>query len=199
MDDISSTLQRVLTDPTPADLWQLQGELLAIGTEAALRARQVAGDFYLYLTDLESKVTSRHHSRWASALATASVTSVSLHELLEEQADVLKQLLLSGVPALLEIGSAIQSVRAWEVEAALVHHEAAWTLYGELWDISQTMLPDLPARQRQAHLDALLKPVMKLETPTEARFTVLVKLFQVVLAVRLAPVLAGETGVYASN
>jgi hypothetical protein len=180
-----------LTQPTPADLWQLQGDLLAAGagTEAALKARQVAGDFYLYLSDLESKVTSRHHSRWAAALATASVTSVSFHELLNEPVDAFKQLLFSGAPALLEISSAVQSVKAWEVETALVHHEAAWRLYGELWDISTAMLPDLAPDERRAHLDGLLGPVVSPDTPANVKAALLVKLYQVVLAVRLAPLL----------
>jgi len=189
--NLNATLQRILTKPTPADLWQLQGDLLALGTEPALKARQVAGDFYLYLSDLESKVTSRHHSRWAAAFATASVTSVSLHELLDEQADAFKQLLFSGVPALLEISSAVQSVKAWEVEAALVHHDAAWRLYGELWDISAAMLPDLPADQRRARLDELLGPVVSPaeRIPANVKAILLVKLYQVVLTVRLAPLL----------
>jgi hypothetical protein len=189
--DLSLTLQRILEEPTPADLWVLQGALLAEGAsrEAVAKARQVAGDFYLYLSDLQSKVTSRHHSRWAAALATASVTSVSWHELLDQPAGALKQLLFSGVPALLEIGSAMESVKAWEVETGLVHHDAAWRLYGELWDISTTMLPDLAAAQRRASLDALLGPVVSPETPGNVKAALLVKLYQWVLALRLAPLL----------
>jgi len=191
--DLNTTLQRILTEPTPADLWRLQGDLLIIGTGAALRARQVTGDFYMYLSDLESKVTSRHHSRWSAALATTAVTSVSLHDLLDTQVDVFKRLLASGTAALLEIGAAYESVQAWEVEAALVHRDAAWKLYGELWDISTTMLPDLSADERRAHLDALLELVVSPDTPAGAKTALLVKLFQVVLAMRLAPALAGKT------
>jgi len=189
--DLTVTLQRILKEPTPADLWALQGDLLTADAnrEAAAQARRVAGDFYLYLTDLLSKVTSRHHSQWAAALATASVTSVSFHELLHEQADAFKQLLFSGAPALLEIGSAFQSVKAWEVETGLVHYDAAWRLYGELWDISTTMLPDLQADQRRAYLDALLGPAVSPETPGNAKSVLLVKLYQWVLALRLAPLL----------
>ncbi len=190
--DINRTLQRILTDPTPADLWQLQGELLAIGTEAALQARRVAGDFYMYLSDLESKVTSRRHSRWAAVLETASVTSVGFQDMIDEEVDLLKRAIAAGGTALLEIAAAYKNVQAWEVEAALVHHDAAWQLYGELWDISTTLLPDLPAGQRRAHLGALLDPVVAPDTPAGIKAALLVKLFQVVLAVRLAPVLAGE-------
>jgi len=193
--NLSDTLQRVLEEPTPGDLWALQGDLLAVGgdQEAASKARRVAGDFYLYLSDLISKVASRHHSQWAAALATASVTSVSFHELLHGQVDAFKQLLLSGAPALLEIGSALESVKAWEMETGLVHYDAAWRLYGELWDISTTMLPVLPLDQRRACLDALLGPVVSPDTPGNVKAILLVKLYQVVLAMRLAPLL-NETG-----
>ena len=189
--NLSGTLQRVLEEPTPADLWALQGDLLVVGgdPEAASKARRVAGDFYLYLSDLISKVASRHHSQWAAALATASVTSVSFHELLHGQVDAFKQLLVSGAPALLEIGSALESVKAWEVETGLVHYDAAWRLYGELWDISTTMLPDLAADQRRTGLDALLGPAVSPDSPGSAKAILLVKLYQVVLAMRLAPLL----------
>lgn len=190
--DPSATLKRILTEPTSADVWQLQGDLLVVGTEAARRARRVARDFYAYLSDLESKVTSRRHSRWSAALATTAVTSVSLHDLLDTQVDVFKRLLASGSAALLEIGAAHQSVQAWEVEAALVHHDAAWKLYDELWDISTIMLPDLPADQRRAHLDKLLTPVVSPDTPPKDKAALLVTLFQVVLAVWLVPVLDVE-------
>ncbi len=189
--DLTNTLQRILTDPTPADLWSLQGDLLAADTnrEAAAKARQVAGEFYLYLSDLLSKVASRHHSQWAAALATASVTSVSLHECLDGKVDAFKQLLRTGTPALLEIGSALQSVKAWEVDTGLVHHDAAWRLYSELWDVSTTMLPELAPDQRRAYLDALLGPAVSPETPGNVKAVLLVKLYQWVLALRLAPLL----------
>ena len=190
--DLTATLQRILSEPTPADLWLLQGDLLAVDAnrDAATKARRVAGDFYLYLSDLLSKVTSRQHSQWAAALATASVTSVSFQELLNGHVDAFKQLLSSGTPALLEIGSAFQSVKAWEVDTGLVHHDAAWRLYGELWDTSMTMLPDLPAGERRAHLDLLLGPAVSPDTPGPAKCILLVKLYQWTLALRLVPLLS---------
>jgi hypothetical protein len=189
--DLSATLQRILTEPTPADLWSLQGDLLAAEThrELATQARRVAGDFYLYLSDLQSKVTSRQHSQWAAALATASVTSVSFHDLLHGQVDAFKQLLSSGTPALLEIGSALQSVKAWEVDTGLVHHDAALKLYGELWDLSTTMFPNLSAAERRAYLDQLVGAAVSPDTPGQVKALLLVKLYQWVLALRLVPLL----------
>jgi hypothetical protein len=189
--DLIATLQRILTEPTPADLWSLQGDLLVAfpGHEAAAHARGAVGDFYLYLSDLQGKITSRQHSQWAAALATASVTSVSLHELLHGKVDAFKQFLSSGTPALLEIGSALQSVQAWEVDTGQVHHDAAWRLYGELWSLSTTMFPDLPANDRRAHLDRLLGPAVSPDLPGSVKSILLVKLYQWVVALRLVPLL----------
>jgi hypothetical protein len=122
-------------------------------------------------------------------LATASVTSVSLQESLETRVDAFRQLFRSGMPALLEIGSALQSVKAWEVESGLVHHEAAWRLYGELWDISMTLVPELGAEQRRAYLDTLLGPAVSPDTPGNVKAALLVRLYQWVLALRMAPLL----------
>jgi len=190
--NLSAAYQRILTDPTPADLWQLQGDLLLIGTEAALQARQVAGEFCKYLRDLESKSRSRDHSRWGAILATAAVTSVGFQDMLDAEVDLFKRLIASGGTALLEMSSAYKHLQAWEVETELVHCDVAWMLYEELWDISMTMLPDLPADTRRMHLDSLLNPIVAPDTPTGTKVALLIKLFQVALAMRVAPVLAGE-------
>ena len=68
---LHSTLTRILTVPTPDDLWQLQSDLLACGGETAHKAREVAREFHSYLRDLESKTGSRSASRWAGLRVTA--------------------------------------------------------------------------------------------------------------------------------
>ncbi len=186
---LRAALQRILTTPTAADLWQLQADLLAVGGEAAGKARQVAGQFYSYLRDLESKVASRRASRVAAALATASVTSVSLQEAVVEREKPLERILGSAVAAMLEIGSATQSVRAWGVEGALVHYDAAWYLYGELWDVSQAMQPGLAPMERRAALERLMAPLIAPQTDDAVKSVLLVRLFQAALAARMMPLL----------
>src|SRR5262245_47098939 len=78
-------LERVLTDPTPAGLWEVQKELLALDGEAARRARDVAGAFHSCLRNLESKTASRGASRTGAALGTAAVVSVGLEDIYEPQ------------------------------------------------------------------------------------------------------------------
>ena len=187
--ELDSTLARILLSPNPEDLWQLQAALLATGGESALQAREVAGEFYSFLRDLESKISSRSASRWGAVLETASVTSVGLQEMIAEQEDPLKRLLSSSVTAMLEIGAAVKNVQAWEVESSLVYYDVAWHLYGELWDLSLAARPELPSDERVAMTDRLLRPIADAEVDGSAKSALLVRLFQTVLTLRVVPLL----------
>ncbi|GEM_PF-900697 len=196
---LRTTLGRVLTTPTAADLWKLQAYLLAAEGEEAQLARGTAGMFHSYLQDLESKISSRQASSLAAALAAAAVSSVSLQELLIEREQPLQRILGSIASAMLEIGSATQSVRAWEIETSLVHYEAAWHLYGELWDISLAARPELSWQERRAFTEQLMLPILSYETPGTIKTILLIKLFQAVLLARLLPLLAGEEDTTRAN
>lgn len=189
---LHSTLNRILTRPSPDDLWRLQGDLLTLGGESAEQARAVAGEFYRCLRSLESKSASRSASRWGAILETAAVTSVGLQEMLAEQQDPLRRLLASGITGLLEVGAATKNVRAWEVEAALMYHDVAWYLYGELWDVSAATRPELDAEERRALVEQLLKPLLEQDVADAAKSALLVRLFQVVLAARMWPLLESD-------
>jgi len=180
-----------LTTPAPDDVWQLQKDLLALGGEAAQEARKVAGAFHSCLRNMQSKSASRSASRQGAALGSAAVVSVGLQETFAAQQDPLRNLLASGVTAMLEVGSAIKSAQAWEVEASLMYYDLAWYLYGELWDISLAARPELSSDQRRACTDLLLKPVLDPEVADAVKSALLVRLFQVVLAARVWPLLNG--------
>jgi hypothetical protein len=187
MTNLKASLDRILAEPTPADLWALQKDLLAMGGEKAERARRVAAAFHDCLRNLDSKTASRSASRWGAALGTAAVSSVGLQEMLAEQEDPLKRLLASGVAAGLEVGSAVKSAEAWEVEARLMYDEMAWFLYGELWEISRAAKPRMASAERQAQIDLLLDPVLDPAVADNDKATLLVRLFQAALAARLWP------------
>jgi len=192
---LRSVLGRILVNPTPEDVWLLQKDLLALGGEpmkqAAKQARDVAGAFYNCLRSLESKSASRSASRQGAVLGTAAVATVSLEETFAAQEDPLRRLLASGLTALLEVGSAIKNAQAWEVEAALLYHDLAWYLYGELWDVSLQARPELSVAQRRACTDLLVQPILSNEATDATKSALLVRLFQVVLAARMWPLLDG--------
>jgi hypothetical protein len=186
---VSATLEHILAAPTSRDLWQIQKDLLALGGEPAGQARTVARAFYSCLRNVDSKTTSRSASRWGAALGTAAVSSMGLQEMLAEQEDPLRRLLASGVAALLEVGAAVKTAQAWEVEAALMYDDMAWYLYGELWDISRALRPELPSPERRALIDLLLEPVLDSVVADTVKAGLLIRLFQVALAARVWPIL----------
>jgi hypothetical protein len=191
LDTAQSTFLRVMDMPAPADLWELQKALLVIGGEQAMRARATARAFHGCLRGLESKSSSRSASRWGAALGTAAVASVSVNELADEKDDPLTNLVQSGVPALLEVGSALKSAQAWEVEAVLVYDDVAWYLYDELWDVSQAARPELTPDERSAEIDRVLGPLLDPSQSDGDRNTLAVHVFQAVLAARMLPLLEG--------
>jgi hypothetical protein len=184
---------RILVEPAPKDLWQLQKALLVVGGEPAARARAVARAFHACLRSLESKSASRAASRWGAALGTAAVGSVSAGELLARQDGVLDRLLESGVPAMLEIGSALKSAQAWEVEAGLIYDDLAWFLYDELWDVSTSARPDLSPAERRGQIDQLLDPLLDASVPDGDRASLVIHLFRAVLAARMRSLFDGPS------
>jgi hypothetical protein len=143
---------------------------------------------------MESKRASRSASRRGAALGTAAVASVGLQEMFAAQKDPIRSLLASGVTAMLEVGSAVKSAEAWEVEASLLYYDMAWYLYGELWAVSLAARPDLSTDQRRAHAELLLQPVLDPDVADATKSALLIRLFQVVLAARMWPLLNGVKG-----
>jgi hypothetical protein len=186
---LRSSLERLLANPTPDDLWQFQKALLVVGGPEAARARGVARAFQSCLRTLESKSASRTASRWGAVLGTAAVASVSLPEMRSRQERGLGELLERALPAVLEVGAAIQSAQAWEIEAGLIYDEFAWFLYEELWDISLSVRADLTAVERRHHMDQVLGPLLDVDLPDKDRATLVVDIFRSVLAARVVPLL----------
>jgi hypothetical protein len=183
--------ERILVEPTPADLWQLQKALLDIDGEPAVRARSVARAFHACLRELESKSASRRASRWGAVLGTAAVASVSVGEVADPETEALQRLLQSGLPAILEVGAAVKSAQAWEVEAGLLYDEQAWFLYDELWELSATAGPGLSAAERRAQIDIVIDPLLDVTVPDGERAGLVVEVFRAVLAARLVPLFDG--------
>jgi len=184
------SLERILAAPAADDLWTLQKTLLVIGGEDAKRAREVARAFHSCLRALESKSASRRASRWGAALGTAAVGSVSVPELRDRQRRGLGELLPRALlPAVLEVGAALKSAEAWEIESRLIYDEYAWFLYQELWDAATAGSAALTPDERRRRIDAILDPLLDPAIPDTDRAALLVDVFRSVLAVRLLPLL----------
>lgn len=186
-------LERILAAPTADDLWALHPHLLALEGREAEAARDVARLFYCYLSCVTGKLTSKEHSSSAAHLAAGSVGVIALHEVLESLAAdrlrAISNLLSGGLAATLETLSTFQHVKAWEREFASVHEEAVWHLYRLLWELSREAQPDLPFARRRALIDGLLAAIRGEQLEAGARVAVVIRLFQVLLAIRVAPLL----------
>lgn len=187
---LRSSLDRILAAPAVDDLWALQKALLVVGGTDAARARAVAQAFHSCLRTLDSKSASRQASRWGAVLGTAAVGSVSVPELRDRQQRGLDELLQRALlPAVLEVGAALKSAEAWEIESRLIYDEYAWFLYDELWHAGATGNPDMSPDERRRRIDAILDPLQDPAIPDTDRAALLVDVFRSVLAVRVLPLL----------
>jgi hypothetical protein len=190
-DLLRAQIIKLWTAPTPADLWKLQAPLLALDTSEALAAHRVAGQFYGYLSLLETKLTSQRYSQFAAMLATGAVVTVGIQDVLEDvfagKPVNLSEVFGAGLAGALEVMSAIQHVKAWETDTCTADCEAAWNLYEALWQLSVRLQPDLTHTGRAEHLERVLAPLAADETPSPVRAALIIRLFQVVLLLNLLP------------
>ena len=185
---LQEQLNRIARLPTAADLWQLHGTLLACAQDKPSEqlALHIARHFYLYLSELQSKLTARQFNELASRLDIASVGVLALQDILIEHEHLGKSLLLGGIGESLMVMASRQYVRAWEQELRSVQREAAWTLYDALWQLSCQHRPEMRASRRRALIDATLEPVLDDDLSLETRMLLVLRLFQVSLLVLLA-------------
>jgi len=186
---VRASFERLLATPTADELWRFQKELLLLGGPDVAPARRVVRAFHTCLRTLESKSASRSASRWGAVLGTAAVASVSLPEVRDRQERSLAELLERALPAVLEIGAALRSAEAWEIEASLIYDEFAWFLYEELWDVSIGVRLELSADERRRAIDGVLDPLLDPRLPDADRATLIVEVFRSVLAARVLPLL----------
>ena len=185
---LESILHRVLKEPTPEALWELQGALRVRATSASEdeaqalnHALEAASEFYLYLSEFQSKTTARQFSELASLLDIGAVGLVAIESLVTEGEKLLEKVLLGGIGESLMVLASRQYIKAWAQETELVHRRAAWYLFGALWQLSVECQPALGAEQRQALIQALLSPSLEADTPMPAKIALLGRLFQVLL------------------
>jgi hypothetical protein len=186
--DLQEAIQPILSSPTPEALIALHGTLLARGGEddAIEEALEITGHFYRYLSDLQSKLTSRSFSELASMLDIGAVGAVALENLVESEPEKLwKRLILGGVAEGLMVAASRQYVKGWAVETGLVHSHAAWYLTEALWRVSNETQPDLQPAQRWQAIQELLAPARDPDIPAPEKAVLLGRIFQILLIVHV--------------
>ena len=193
MRSVVDALQVVLRKPTASALLGLQGALLSMGggEPEATRALELAGQFHAYLSELESKIAARDYSELASRLDIGAVGMVAVENLVSNKDEKLWQRLLAGgLGEGLMVAASRQYVKAWQVEAGLVHRNAAWFLAGVLWDLSRKMQPNLSDGQRWQMIQRLLEPAHDAAVPEPSKAVLVGRIFQLVLLIVIVRLLA---------
>jgi hypothetical protein len=189
---LKELLNRVAHQPTATDLWKMRGALLACTQEYhdAQLIDEIAREFFLYLSELQSKMTARQYNELASRLDIGSVGMLALQDILLERENFWKNLLLGGAGEGLMVLASRQYIKAWEQELKSVQRRAAWVLYGVLWQLSQQSQPDMAVSERQALIENSLGPALDDDTSFETKTLLLLRLFQTVLLLLAAPLCA---------
>ncbi|WP_119072423.1 hypothetical protein [Aggregatilinea lenta] len=192
-------LQRLLAAPDPDDLWRLHPLLLDWQDPRADAARDLAESFYTYLCVVRNKLTSLQYNEFAVALSAGAAGMAAVSETLESLREAPDQLfgnvLLGSLSGALETLAAYQYVKAWGTDYLSAHEQAAWALYTALWRLSAGLRPNLDTAARAALVESLLAPVRDLDLPDSVRAAMVVRLFQLLLAIALLPLLDAPSAV----
>jgi hypothetical protein len=189
---LKDLMSHIAHEPTCDDLWTLRGTLLTCthGRADGQLVNEVAREFYIYLSELQSKMTARQYNELASRLDIGSVGVLALQDIILEQENLWKNLLLGSIGEGLMILASRQYIKAWEQELRSVHRRAAWTLYGVLWQLSHQYQPEMNSNERQTLIETTLAPAMSEDIPFETKALLLLRLFQTVLLLLAAPLCA---------
>ena len=184
---LSESLALVVSEPSPAGLWRLRGNLLGGGVPPDAPILCLIGLFHDYLDRIRTGISSRDYSHLASKLDISAISGVILERLAEagDSQDLAMGILSGALTEGLMVLATRQHVRAWEGELESVHRKAAWELYEELWLWSSGRNPELSPGQRRTLIDALLEPAMTHGTSGLVKAVVIGRLFQIMLISQL--------------
>lgn len=187
--DAAVLLQRVITNPSSADLLALQAALLALEESPeseqhrreVVAALEVLGDFYSYMVDLEGKLEARTFAELASKLDIAAVGGVVLENIVDAGEKMTERILIGGLSEALMVLASRQYVKAYRRELEALHRQAAWRARAHLWRFSRSRRPNLSPENRNVLVDAYLLPVFNNSIPGEVKSILLGLLFQVLI------------------
>lgn len=195
MTSLEEAVGQVVRLPTPSALVDLQGAVLQSGMtgQAVDETLEVAGHFYAYLSELQSKLSARNYSALASRLDIGAVGAVAMENLLAgEEEDLWRRLVLGGLGETLMVAASRQYIKGWEVESDLVHRQAAWYLTEALWRASGTAEADSATEARWQVISALLAPARAEDVEPAAKAVLLGRVFQILLLTLVARLAAAQ-------
>jgi hypothetical protein len=178
----------VLKESSPEALWDLRGDLLALGLGPDAKPFALLAEYRCFLDRISTGTASRDYSERASMMDIAALGGVVASELAEasDPAERARRLLAGVFTEGLAVLATRQHVRAWRGELASVYRETAWYLYEELWRWAARRKPDLDPGERRRLLDRLMAPIADDAVDAAKKTALLVALFQLLLVDALA-------------
>jgi hypothetical protein len=193
-------LQRILTKPSARDLLSMQSVLLSWegAADAPLTPEQletalcVLGDFYCYITGLESKLEAHAFAELASKMDMGAVGGVVAENMLGAGEKLLERVLIGGLSEALMVLASRQYVKAFTRELEAFYQQVIWQLRTHFWRFSAARRPELDPSERVVLIDSLFAPMLDAKAPGNAKALALGCLFQLLLLGSLSPILNHE-------
>jgi hypothetical protein len=188
---IQESLTAVLTQPSTDTLWQLRGDLLQAGLPADSPAWRVLDKFYAFINELSASMSAHEFSKLATMLDIGAVGGVAIQNLLESDlkpAELWKRLLAGGVSEGLMVLASRQYVKGAKAGMMGVCRATAWELYGEFWQLSAQLQPELDPTTRRQLVNNLLAPIHDDAVPEVVKIGLNGRLFQILLLAQLSSV-----------
>lgn len=181
-------LEALLREPSREAFWELRAELFGLSIGPDSNSIKTLGRFHTYLTDLETRLTSKEYSHFASLLDMSAMGGVLLSHFSSsrDQAESARNLLGSLIGEGLMVAGTRQHVKAWEAELQSVFSTAAWELYEEIWSLSMVAQPEMSAEERKRLLKSLFECLQDPEKSQSVKSMVVGRLFQFVLVWNIA-------------
>ena len=182
--NISQTITAVLTHPSPQTLWQLRGDLLAAGLPSDSSIWRILDKFHAYINQLTASMSAHEYSKLATLLDIGAVGGVAIQNLMDsdmEPDELWKRLLAGGIGEGLMVLASRQYVKGAKAGMMGVCRATAWELYGELWQLSAQLQPELDPTTRRQLIDNLLAAIHDDSVPEMVKIGLNGRLFQVLL------------------
>jgi hypothetical protein len=189
MTTFPQSLTAVLTQPTPAALWQLRGDLRQADLPADALIWQVVDRFFAFLNSLTANLKDYEFSKMATLLDIGAIGGVAVQGVIEGDLPVQtlwKRLLAGSIGEGLMVLASRQYIKGAQAELIGVYQNTAWYLFDALWHVSAQMQPLLTPAERRRLLDELLMPALHPEMDDGVKIVLLGRLFQLLLIIHLA-------------
>ena len=178
----------LVAEPSTAAIWELRGDLLGLGLAPEAGCFELLTEFHRFLDRIATGESSRDYSERASLMEIGALSGVVASDLAhaEDAGEWAGRMLAAAFSEGLAVLSTRQHVKAWRGELGSVYREAAWFLYGRLWEWASLRKPELDPGARRLLLDHLLAPVRDDTVDADRKTVLLSSLFLLLIIESLA-------------